>query len=219
MAQNITLLGASYVDVPAVELPKTGGGTAEFYDVSETTATASDVVSGKVFVSSTGSVTIGTGEFNMFVAKYGSSTYAEVLSAYQANHIVYCRASSNSNPATGSQTRMAFLAYVNNETTPTSFEFQYYRSVATHSDSQQGDQVYIYKLTSSSGWENSVREAYTKVVAGTGMESSYSSGKITLSSTLTGLPSVSSSDNGKVLRVSNGAWSAESLPSASGVSF
>lgn len=32
MAQNITLLGASYPDVPSVVLPKTGGGTAEFYD-------------------------------------------------------------------------------------------------------------------------------------------------------------------------------------------
>lgn len=33
------------------------------------------------------------------------------------------------------------------------------------------------------------------------------------------LPSVTTSDNGKVLRVVNGEWSAESLPSASGVSF
>lgn len=32
MAQNITWLGASYSNVPAVELPKTGGGTATFYD-------------------------------------------------------------------------------------------------------------------------------------------------------------------------------------------
>lgn len=33
------------------------------------------------------------------------------------------------------------------------------------------------------------------------------------------LPSVTSSDNGKVLRVVNGAWAAVALPSASGVSF
>ena len=32
MAQNITLLGASYSDVPAIDLPKTGGGTARFID-------------------------------------------------------------------------------------------------------------------------------------------------------------------------------------------
>jgi hypothetical protein len=32
MAQNVTVAGASYTDVPAVSLPKTGGGTATFYD-------------------------------------------------------------------------------------------------------------------------------------------------------------------------------------------
>lgn len=36
---------------------------------------------------------------------------------------------------------------------------------------------------------------------------------------IAGLPSVTSSDNGKVLRVVSGAWAAASLPSASGVSF
>ena len=29
---NITLLGASYTDVPAIDLPKTGGGTVRFYE-------------------------------------------------------------------------------------------------------------------------------------------------------------------------------------------
>lgn len=35
MAQNISLLGANYTGVPAVELPKTGGGTATFVDEAE----------------------------------------------------------------------------------------------------------------------------------------------------------------------------------------
>ena len=35
MAQNITLLGASYSSVPAVTLPKTGGGIATFWDLQE----------------------------------------------------------------------------------------------------------------------------------------------------------------------------------------
>ena len=34
MAKNISLLGADYPDVPAVQLPQTGGGTATFYDVT-----------------------------------------------------------------------------------------------------------------------------------------------------------------------------------------
>ena len=35
MAKTITLLGATYPDVPAVSLPKSGGGTALFMDVDE----------------------------------------------------------------------------------------------------------------------------------------------------------------------------------------
>ena len=114
---------------------------------------------------------------------YGeSNAWAKFIAAYQARCIVYCRASSNSNPATGSKTRKAFMAYVNNETTPTEVEFQYYRSVATHTDSQQGDQVFVYKLTSANGgtWSVITRNAFTKIVAGTNMTSSYSSGTLTL---------------------------------------
>lgn len=33
MAQNISLLGADYPSVPSLLLPKTGGGTAQFYDM------------------------------------------------------------------------------------------------------------------------------------------------------------------------------------------
>lgn len=47
MAQNITLLGASYSDVPAVLLPKTGGGTAQFDDTTDADATAEDILTGK----------------------------------------------------------------------------------------------------------------------------------------------------------------------------
>ena len=60
MAQNISLLGASYSAVPAVLLPKQGGGTARFDDASVTTATASDVASGKTFLASDGTITTGT---------------------------------------------------------------------------------------------------------------------------------------------------------------
>lgn len=60
MAQNITLMGASYSAVPAVTLPKTGGGTATFTDVTPTTAAASDVASGKIFFNSSGVQTTGT---------------------------------------------------------------------------------------------------------------------------------------------------------------
>lgn len=60
MAQNITLMGASYSAVPAVTLPKTGGGTASFTDVTDTTAAAADVASGKYFYTAAGVRTQGT---------------------------------------------------------------------------------------------------------------------------------------------------------------
>ena len=75
---------------------------------------------------------------------------------------------------------MAFMAYVNQEATPTEFEFQYYRSVSSHTDSQQGDQVYVYKLNKTTGWSVTVRSAFTKIVAGTGLTSTYSNGVLTI---------------------------------------
>ena len=60
MAQNITLMGASYSAVPSVLLPKTGGGTASFVDITDTTAVASDVASGKYFYTASGVRTEGT---------------------------------------------------------------------------------------------------------------------------------------------------------------
>ena len=116
----------------------------------------------------------------MTILAYGKSTWADFLAAYTANHVVYCRASSNSNPASGAQTRMAFMAYVNNETNPTNVEFQYYRSVSSHSATQQGDQVYVYKLDKTAGWSVIVRECYTRIVAGTGIKTTYNNGVLTV---------------------------------------
>lgn len=114
---------------------------------------------------------------------YGSSTWADFIAAYNAKKIVYCRASSNANPASGEQTRKAFLAYVSSSASnPTGAEFQYYRSVSSHSDSQQGDQVFVYKLDTSSNWTVTLREAYTKIAVGTGLSKSYSNGTLTISS-------------------------------------
>jgi len=124
----------------------------------------------------------------MVILSYGISTWQDFIDAYNSNAVVYCRASSKSNPATGAQTRMAFMAYVNSSP-PTEVEFQYYRSVSTHTASQQGDQVFVYKLNKTNGWSVTLREAMAKIAAGTNMSSSYSNGTLTLNFNGTGYAS------------------------------
>lgn len=60
MAQSISLWGAVYSNVPAIEVPKSTSGVATFTDVTDTTATASDVASGKYFYTAAGVRTAGT---------------------------------------------------------------------------------------------------------------------------------------------------------------
>ena len=60
MSQNITFLGNNYSNVPAVNLPKTGGGTAKFTDISSTTAVEEDVTNGKIFFKADGTQGTGT---------------------------------------------------------------------------------------------------------------------------------------------------------------
>lgn len=123
-------------------------------------------------------------DFKLVEMSYGeSNAWAKFIAAYNAGSIVYCRASSNANPATGSQTRKAFMAYVNNTDNPTSVEFQYVRSVSSKTASQPVDQVFIYTLTSANGgtWTVTTRDMGPKLAAGTNTTVSYSSGTYTIS--------------------------------------
>lgn len=54
MAQNVIINGVTYSDVPEVDIPKSGGGTAKFYDAAAADVAAADVLSGKKFVGSSG---------------------------------------------------------------------------------------------------------------------------------------------------------------------
>ena len=130
-----------------------------------------------------GDGTYKAGGLPMVILKYGISTWADFEAAYKNNFIVYCRASSNANPASGSQLRMGFMAYVNDETNPTEVEFQYYRSISSHSDTQLCDEIYIYKLNKTSGWSVQTRQAGLKQIVcnATGIQVTYSGNVITIS--------------------------------------
>lgn len=56
MAQNLIINGVTYADVPEVDIPKSGGGTAKFYDTAGATIAAGDVLTGKTGYGSGGEV-------------------------------------------------------------------------------------------------------------------------------------------------------------------
>lgn len=56
MAQNVIINGVTYSNVPEVDIPKSGGGTAKFYDTAGANVSASDLLTGKTAFGSTGSV-------------------------------------------------------------------------------------------------------------------------------------------------------------------
>lgn len=54
---SVEINQVQYANVPQVQIPKVGGGTATFYDASEETITAGDVLSGKKGIGASGEVT------------------------------------------------------------------------------------------------------------------------------------------------------------------
>lgn len=129
MAQNITLLGASYSAVPAVVLPKTGGGTARFDDASVTTATAADVASGKVFLAANGTITTGTASGGSNPVKTATGTFTgngtrtiDVTCDFEPDLVYFTSnpgtsASSGTVAAIIARDMMAATRYRNNSTT------------------------------------------------------------------------------------------------------
>lgn len=56
MAQNVIINGVTYANVPEVNIPKSGGGTAKFYDTAGANISATDVLTGKTAYGASGSV-------------------------------------------------------------------------------------------------------------------------------------------------------------------
>lgn len=123
----------------------------------------------------------------LVVLSYWNSTWDDFVNAYNKNAIVYCRASSQSNPWSWNQTRMAFMAFVDINATTWNLqgvEFQYYRSRSDHnSAANQLDQVFVYKLTSAWTWTVTERNTWAKAVAWTWISLWWWNGNMTINNT------------------------------------
>lgn len=56
MAQNVVINSVTYSNVPEVDIPKSGGGTAKFYDTSGADFAAGNLLAGKTAFGASGSV-------------------------------------------------------------------------------------------------------------------------------------------------------------------
>ena len=56
MAQNVIINGVTYSNVPEVNIPKSGGGTAKFYDTAGGDLSAADLLTGKTAYGASGAV-------------------------------------------------------------------------------------------------------------------------------------------------------------------
>lgn len=56
MAQNVIINGVTYQNVPEVDIPKSGGGTAKFFDTAGASVSAGDLLTGKTAYGASGSI-------------------------------------------------------------------------------------------------------------------------------------------------------------------
>lgn len=56
MAQNVIINGVTYQNVPEVDIPKSGGGTAKFFDTADADLEAGNLLTGKTAFGPSGAV-------------------------------------------------------------------------------------------------------------------------------------------------------------------
>ena len=78
---SLVINGVTYSTVPEIDVPISGGGTAKFYDSSEATVTAGDMLSGVTAIGASGEVTGNISSKS--AATYNPSTSSQSIAASQ----------------------------------------------------------------------------------------------------------------------------------------
>lgn len=118
-SKSIIAKGTTYNGVESVTFPVSGGGDATFYEISDTTAAASDVASSKWFYTALGQYTQGTAsgggggssytllkseEVELNVTSTSNITVATIscgAQAYTSNKILYIKVRDKAGPRSG----------------------------------------------------------------------------------------------------------------------
>lgn len=78
---SVVINGVTYNSCPEVDIPKSGGGTAKFYDATDTDITSADIRNGKKGVNASGEVTGNMTEKS--AASYNPSSSDQTINANQ----------------------------------------------------------------------------------------------------------------------------------------
>ena len=102
---SVVINQITYQNVPEVDIPKSGGGTAKFYDASETDITSGDLLNGKKGIGPNGEVTgnIQSKSAHTYTPTGSSQSIAsgQYLSGAQTIEAVVCTNLSASNIKSG----------------------------------------------------------------------------------------------------------------------
>lgn len=102
---SVIINGVTYQNVPQVNIPKSGSGTATFYDASEATVTAGDMLNGVKAIGANGEVTgnIQSKAAATYTPKGSSQTIAaqQFLSGAQTIEAVVCENLTSANIKSG----------------------------------------------------------------------------------------------------------------------